>query len=321
MKHIMLAALVVAIWASTSRAENVPDAPSVRRAIDAQIHSFQKAKKKATLGLVQQSIALSISYGAPAYNTGDHAACFRFYADTADALVAAFPDESSATPSGWRAIVDLKAARQRTQQNTDADHNAWTMRYAFDKTQIAWELEVASAQGLMRLGNQNFQSSHYAEAQDAYESAQHSLFELDGQPLQTIPIPCRFAPLAVANALFAQKQFKESADAVARGIRYLPEWPAMTLDLRSLHHDPAEYETIVEDLRAKIKESPNDASLEFLLGYELHFTGKKIEAHEQFERALKLDPKHAGAKIFLHPGQKLEDEPPVQKPPTGSVKI
>jgi tetratricopeptide (TPR) repeat protein len=320
MKYFILAALLAAICASSSRAENIPDAAAVRRAIDAQIHSFQKQKKKATLGLVQQLIGLSISYGAPAYNTGDHAACFRFYADTADALVSAFPDDAATGPAR-RAIGDLKTARQRTLQHPDADHNAWTMRYAFDKTQIAWELEVASAQGLMRLGNQNFQSSHFAEAQDAYESAGRSLDELDGQVLQTIPIACRFAPMALANALFARKQYKESAEAVSRGIRYLPEWPAMTLDLRSLHHDPAEYEAIMEDLRAKIAESPDDASLQFLLGYELHFTGKKVEAHAQFERTLKLDPNHRGAKIFLHPGQKLEDEPEIQKPPTGSVKV
>jgi tetratricopeptide (TPR) repeat protein len=95
----------------------------------------------------------------------------------------------------------------------------------------------------------------------------------------------------------------------------------MTLDLRSLHRDPAEYEAIVEDLRAKIKETPNDAALEFLLGYELYFTGKKTEAHEQFEKALKLDPNHVGAKMFLHPEQKPDDEIPGLKDPTGSFKV
>lgn len=302
-------------------AEDVPDAAAVRRMIDAQIHAFQKQKKKATLGLVQQSISLSISYGAPAYNNGDRAACFRFYADTADALVAAFADENSATFSGRRAINDLKLARERTLTNKDADHNAWTMRYAFDKTQLAWELEVGSAQGLMRLGSQNFQKTQYEEAQDAFESASRSLHELDGQPLQVIPIGCRFAPLATANALFAQKHFKPAAEAVVTGMRYLPEWPAMTLDLRSLHHDPAEYEAIVEDLRGKLKETPNDAALQFLLGYELYFTGKKAEAHEQFEKTLKLDPNHVGAKMFLHPEQKPEDDIPGLKDPTGPFKV
>jgi tetratricopeptide (TPR) repeat protein len=338
MKHQLsltfIFSLVVAISASSALAgqpdpapqvrdvaENVPDAAAVRRAIDAQIHAFQKQKKRATLGLVQQSILLSISYGAPAYNNGDRAACFRFYADTADALVTAFADEDSATLSGRRAINDLKLARERTRANNDANHNAWTMRYAFDKTQLAWELEVGSAQGLMRLGSQNFQNTQYEEAQDAFESASHSLHELDGQPLQAIPIGCRFAPLAVANALFAQKNFKPAAEAVVAGIRYLPEWPAMTLDLRSLHRDPAEYEALIEELHAKIKESPKDAALEFLLGYELYFTGKKAEAREQFEKALKLDPNHVGAKMFLHPDQKPDDEIPGLKDPTGSFKV
>jgi tetratricopeptide (TPR) repeat protein len=302
--------------------ENIPDAAAVRRQIDAQIHTFQRQKKKATLGLVQQSILLSISYGAPAYNAGDHAGCFRFYAATADALVTAFAEENSATPSGWRALSDLKAARDRTSKNANADHNAWTMRYAFDKTQIAWELEVGSGQGLMQLGSQNFQKSQFEEAQDAFESAGRTLHELDGQPLEMIPVACRLAPLALANALFAQKQYKPASDAVVKALHYLPEWPAMTIDLRSLHHDPAEYEAMLENLQATAKAAPDDAALQFLLGYELFFTGKKSAAHAQFERTLKLDPNHIGAKMFLHPGQRPDDEPapprPVDKP--GTVK-
>jgi len=301
--------------------EDVPDAGAVRRQIDAGIKSFQRQKKKATLGLIQQSIGLSISYGAPAYNAGDRTACYRFYADTADALVTAFADETQATHAGWKALTDLKIARDHTRQNADPDRNAWTMRYAFDKTQIAVELEIGSATGLMRLGAQNFQQSHFPEAQDAYESSERSLHELDGQSLELIPVGVRFAPLALANALFAQKQYKPAADAVANGLRALPEWPAITLDLRSLHHDPAEYESLIEDLQAKIKATPDDASLQFLLGYEYFFTGKKTAAREQFEQTLKLDPKHVGANLFLHPGQKEDGGVPARPPVgTGAVK-
>ena len=293
LKRISLVAIAFVFCIAIARAE-APDAGVVRRQIDAQIHAFQNQKKKATLGLVQQAIMMSIAYGAEAYNAGDHAGCFRFYAATADSLVTAFADEKSATEPARRALADLKAARDRTLKNADADHNAWTMRYAFDKTQIAWELQVGSSQGLMRLGGENFSKSQFDEAQDAYESAIQSLAELDGQPLRQIPIACRFAPLALANTLFAQKQYKSAADAVTSGLHYLPEWPAITLDLRALHHDPAEYEGLLEDLQAKAKAAPEDANLQFLLGYELYFTGKKAAAAEQFQQTLKIDRNHAG---------------------------
>jgi tetratricopeptide (TPR) repeat protein len=335
MKRYIPFALVVALGAVSVHAglvpeaatrnkliEDVPDAGAVRRQIDTGIKSFQRQKKKATLGMIQQSIALSISYGAPAYNAGDHGACYHFYADTADALVTAFADENSATHAGWKALNDLRIARDRTKQSKDADRNAWTMRYAFDKTQLAVELEIGSATGLMRLGAQNFQQSHFNEAQDAYESSERSLHELEGQPLELIPIGVRFAPLALANSLFAQKQYKSAADAVVDGLRALPEWPGITLDLRSLHHDPAEYESLIEDLQAKIKATPADPALPFLLGYEYFFTGKKSAARGQFDQTLKLDPKHAGANLFLHPGQKPDDGSNPVRPPigTGAVK-
>ncbi|HWE04224.1 MAG TPA: hypothetical protein VG326_17595 [Tepidisphaeraceae bacterium] len=321
-KLIAMLLFSLALGAGSARAQ-APDAGAVRRQIDARIHSFQNQKKKATLGFIQQAIALSIGYGAEAYNAGDRAGCFQFYAATADSLIAAFPDEKSATESARRALGDLKAARERTLKNTDPDRNAWTMRYAFDKTQIAWELQVGSSQGLMRLGAENFAKSQFEEAQDAYESAIQSLAELDGQTLRQIPIACRFAPLALANTLFAQKQYKAAAEAVTPGLRYLPEWPAITIDLRSLHHDPAEYESLMEDLQAKANAAPQDANLQFLLGYELYFTGKKAAANEQFQRTLKIDPNHAGAKTLLHPGQRPDDDEPAAPPakePKGTLK-
>ena len=251
---------------------------------------------------------MSIAYSAEAYNAGDHAGCFRFYAPRRLACHGVCRRKIRHPPAR-RALADLKAARDRTLKNADADHNAWTMRYAFDKTQIAWELQVGSSQGLMRLGGENFSKSQFDEAQDAYESAIQSLAELDGQPLRQIPIACRFAPLALANALFAQKQYKSAADAVTSGLHYLPEWPAITLDLRTLHHDPAEYEGLLEDLQAKAEAAPEDANLQFLLGYELYFTGEKA-AGRTIPAGAEDDPNHAGAKMLLHPGQRPDDDEP-----------
>jgi tetratricopeptide (TPR) repeat protein len=289
-------------------AEAGPDRQAVRGQVDALIHSFTSEKRKATLGMIHEAIALSISYGAPAYNLGDRSGCFHFYADTADALAEAFAADDSATDAARVALADLKAARERTRHERSSDRNAWSMRYAFDKTQIAIETQVVSTQGLVRLGSDNFTASHFPEAQDAFASATRSLYELEGQPPEQIPVECRFAPLALANALFAQHDYKAASAAVLVGLHYMPEFPSVTIDLRSLHHDPAEYEAMMDDLEAKANQAPDDAATQFLLGYEYYFTGKKGAARKRFEQTLKLDPGHAGAKLFL------DFKPPDQKP-------
>jgi len=288
--------------------ETVPDRQAVRGQVDALIHSYTSEKRKATLGMIHEAIALSISYGAPAYNQGDRSGCFHFYADTADALSEAFAADDSATDAAKAALADLKAARERTRHERSSDRNAWSMRYAFDKTQLAVETQIVSTQGLVRLGSDNFTASHFPEAQDAFASATRSLYELEGQPPELIPVECRFAPLALANSLFAQHEYKAASAAVLVGLHYVPEFPGATIDLRSLHHDPAEYEAMMDDLEAKAKDAPDDATTQFLLGYEYYFTGKKAAAKRQFEQTLKLDPQHVGAKLFL------EFKAPEQRP-------
>lgn len=289
-----------------------PDRVMVRGRVDGLIKSFAGQHKKATLGMIQQAIALSIAYGAPEYNLGDRAGCFRFYAETAASLVAAFPAGQSATDAAGQALADLKLALDHAQGNPDLNHNAWSMRYAFDKIQIAYELRLDSTSAMIRLGNDNYQISQFQEAEDAYETAAKSLGEFDGLPVEQIPFACRYAPLALGNALFAQKKYKQAADAIVAGLHYVPTWPGLTFDLRSLHHDPAEYESLLADLEAKAEANPKDAGAQFLLGYEFYFTGKKKSAREQFEKVIKIDPSHAGARLFLD--YKATDRAPGQSP-------
>jgi tetratricopeptide (TPR) repeat protein len=314
---LVLAALLLpaTAFADDDAPTAVPDRAVVRKQIDDLIQSFQHQKKKATLGLVQESIALSIAYGAPAWNQGDHGACYQFYADTADSLAAAFPGNDVATSAAATALADLKSARDRTRGVADIDQNAWAMRYAFDKTDLAWEAQVQTATGLIQLGSDYFEKSMFAESQDAFESATGKLAELDGQPIDQIPVAARCGPLSLANALFAQKKYKDAAEAVEAGLKYVPQWPAANVDLRGLHHSPDEYEAIMDDLQAKAKADPADANLQFLLGYEFYFTGKKASAKDQFEKTLKLDPDRSGAKLFLdfiNNPDGTPDQPPIE---------
>ena len=315
-----LAMLLVAAWPTTGAGqEAVPDAAAVRGQIDQLIGSFQHAKKKTTLGMIEQAISLSISYGAPVYNSGDHDACFQFYAQTARSLCTIFADGTSATEPARAALTSLKAALGRTAGSADADRNAWALRFAFDKTQVAWELELQRQRSLVQLGSDYFARGQYGEAEDAWATAAGVMGELDGQPLENIPVMCRCAGVSLGNALFAQKKYKEASEAVAAGLRYLPHWPQASVDLRSLHRDPAEYEGLLSDLRARTEAQPDDARLHFLLGYELHYSGRRGQARKQFQRTLELDGQHAGARMYLD--TKPQPDEPEQAPPPRRTEV
>jgi len=210
------------------------------------------------------------------------------------------------------AITDLNAALARAKTSTDIDHNAWTLRFAFDKTQLACDSAAVHASGLLDLGDQYLKRASFDEAQDAFAAAAVIAAEMDGRSSEKIPIALRFAPLASANALLGQKKYHEAADAVAKGLASFPEWAQAKVDLRNAYGDPAVYRLLINDLKAEVERSPKDASLHFLLGYEYFYTGRKNAAQELFEETLKLDPNNAGAKCLLDDGSK--EAPPTTGP-------
>jgi tetratricopeptide (TPR) repeat protein len=260
--------VVLAVAAGARGQEEPPDEAVVRGQIDKIVQRFQGQKKKVTLGAVQAAIELSISFGAPAWNAGDHAACADFYVKTAETLCAAFPDQATATPAATRAVADLKAALARAKTFTDS------------------------------------------EAQDAGAAAVEVLKEMEGQLAESLPLACRVAPFMMADALVGQKKFAEASAAILQGLKAAPEWPNVARDLHAIYGDPEPYEAALDALTEQAKKAANDASLQFLLGYELHFTGRKDAAKEQFEKVLKIDPGHAGAKLFLHPPEKSKTPAP-----------
>ena len=298
--------------------EMAPDESATRKQIDQLIKKYQDDKKKATLGLIEEAISLSISFGAPTWNQGDHASCCRFYTRTVQSLCTAFAAESSATEEARHSLTDLKTALERTGNSTDLDRNAWSLRFAFDKNHVACAVQASHAESLIALYDQYFRMSQFVEAQDAGQSAVVLLQELDGQALESIPAGARYAPLALSNAYFAQKRYSEAAGAVLLGLKYFPDWPGVKFDLRGLHHDPEEYEQIMTDLEGKARKESVDAALPFLLGYEYYFTGKKAAAKEQFQRTLQLDAQHAGAKVFL---KKLEGTPEMPANPPEPAEL
>ncbi|OWK46565.1 hypothetical protein [Fimbriiglobus ruber] len=77
------------------------------------------------LAATQTYIAMAISIGAPAYNTGDRQGCFDVYACTARMILA------TVQPPG-EAAAKLTEALRRCDELGEVDEQAWAMRHAFD---------------------------------------------------------------------------------------------------------------------------------------------------------------------------------------------
>jgi tetratricopeptide (TPR) repeat protein len=298
------------LGAAAGAQDGVTGEAATRAQVDELIRKAPEGR--ATLGTLQGTIELSISFGAPAWNARDHDACCRFYMKTAESLCTTFAAPERATPAARAALTDLRTALDRAHQSTDVDANAWTMRYAFDKTLLSASIEAQRAIQLLALGQECAARSQFADAGNAFATATASLRELDGQPVDHIPVACRFAPLAWSDALFGQKQYGSAAAAVEQGLHFIPEWPSTKGDLRKHFADSAIYQLLFEDLRAAAARQPGDAPMQFLLGYHLYFTGQRDAARPYFERALKIDAKHAGAARML---EEYDPNRPKRPPP------
>jgi hypothetical protein len=78
------------------------------------------------LAAAQGFIAMAISIGAPAYNTGDHQGCYDVYSSTARMILATLPG-LPAEPA-----AKLRDALDQCNRLEDPDEQAWAMRHAFD---------------------------------------------------------------------------------------------------------------------------------------------------------------------------------------------
>ncbi len=293
------------------------DAPPTEAEARIQVDNLidQAPQHRITLGRIEGAMAASISFGAAAWNQGDHAACCRFYVKTGQSLCDAFAGDAAATAPARQVLNDLKSALDRVSKSTDIDANAWTMRFVFDLADIANADEAERSVRLVALGRQCLARSEFHDAATAFSQAATALHELEGQPLERLPVPCRFAPLALGDALFGERRFNEAAAAVEDGLISLPQWPTTAIDIRESFGNHALYELLLDDLRAAVAAHPDDAELQFLLGYQLYFTGRRDEAKSYFQTALKLNPNHSAAKTFLNASSAPLKTTPATPPP------
>ena len=265
-----------------------PAQAAARQAVDGLIKAAPG--NRATLGRLNAAMETSINFGAPTWNAGDHAACCHFYVKTGQSLCDAFDAPAGATDPARIILADLHGALDRVSKCTDVDANAWTMRYVFEKTAVAIDLQITRCQQMNALGQQNATRSSFVDAADAFTDATAALHELRGVPLEELPDSCRSTPLALSDALFALQEFPEAAASVEDGLIYLPDLAESKLDLHQHFSDPAAYQALLGALRTAIEQKPTDASLQLLYGYHLFFTGQRDDARPYLQKAQKLDP-------------------------------
>ena len=299
--------------------DDVPDRAIVRRRIDSVI--ADAPSHRATIGVLQETMILSIAFGAPTWNAGDHDGCCNFYIKTGESLCSSFGGTDAASPKARKILDDLKSAIDRVKQSSDADVNAWAMRFVFDKTQAMLLTETDSAARMLELGQESVTRSQFEDAANAFNVAEESLHELDGQPVDDIPAVCRYAPIALSDALFGQKKYKQASAALEEGLHFVPELPDQEMDLRKHFADPAIYRLLAEDLAGNARSHPDDTSLQMLVGYHLFFTGQKAKAKPYFEKVLQLDAKDAGAKLMLEQYDPSHTKVIPKEPPPRGVGV
>ncbi|MBA3687161.1 MAG: hypothetical protein H0W72_18225, partial [Planctomycetes bacterium] len=258
----------------------------------------QAAKRPPTLGLLHETIALAIAYGAPTYNAGDHAGCGNFYAEAAATLATACAGSPRAGLFATQGLADLADARERFAGEDDVDRRAWTMRLAFDLINLAWESEAARGAGLTAIGQQYLQRGNYAEAEAALARADEIRDDLRGSQASGLAVELRLAPLFAAQALLPQGRYADAAEILARGLDQLPELATVDFDLRSLYANSADLRAAIDDLAAVAAQADTAVDTLVLLAIEYHFTGERARATTLIARARQRAPDHPGVRLF-----------------------
>jgi Flp pilus assembly protein TadD len=102
-----------------------------------------------------------------------------------------------------------------------------------------------------------------------------------------------------AQAKFAAGQFAEAVASIRRGLALDPKWPGRAFDPKELYGDkPEKFALHLLALKKALAENPNQATLEFLLGYELWFAGDKPGAEKLFRAAAKRLPAPGPIALF-----------------------
>ncbi|MCI0705706.1 MAG: tetratricopeptide repeat protein [Planctomycetia bacterium] len=129
---------------------------------------------------------------------------------------------------------------------------------------------------LVKLAQGSFASGDYGRAAEHFTRA-----------LASDPDDARTYFL-LAQARFASGQYADAVTRIREGLAHNPNWPSSAFNPAELYGaNPARFDAHLTALRKTIADNPGQATLEFLLGYQLWFRGEKAEAEKFFRAAEK----------------------------------
>ncbi len=144
------------------------------------------------------------------------------------------------------------------------------------------KVEVApaeEAERLVKLGRDALAAGEYGTAGERFSRA------IAADPTAANP------HFLKAQALFASGDYADAVDAIRAGLAIEPAWPATAFDVKALYGaNPATFAEQLAELRKVVAANPGRPTLEFLLGYQLWFSGEKLEAKKWFTPAARAFP-------------------------------
>jgi tetratricopeptide (TPR) repeat protein len=145
----------------------------------------------------------------------------------------------------------------------------------------------ADADRLVETGREAFATGQYGRALELFRKAAEIT---PNEPS---------AHYLIAQAQFALGKYREAVTAIGAGMALRADWPEARFSSRDLYGDrPETFDQHLADLRRAAEAFPNDPTLLFLLGHQLWFDGKLIEAKPLIGKARALAADRTPAAAF-----------------------
>ncbi len=221
------------------------------------------------------------------------------YARSAEALTKALEAQENKTGATRRSILTLQKAVKRAEKKKSDEAKVGTFRYAFAKTQLAFQVESAEVGALVGLGLECFQGGLLEEAEEALQEAEERLPSILGKDVETTDKNARLAPMILAQVYLAGSRYPEAGAAARRSIDLVPDLADEEIPLRKLHKDGEAYDSALRKLDEHVGKNPDDLDARFLLGYQVFFSPESAKSKALFESILEKKRDDKGAAYFL----------------------
>jgi Flp pilus assembly protein TadD len=143
---------------------------------------------------------------------------------------------------------------------------------------------------LANLGKASFAAGDYGRAAEHFERAAAA------DPTAALP------HFLHGQAKFASGQFADAVASIRAGLALDPKWPLAPFNPVDLYGErPERFVLHLLALKKAVADNPKRATLEFLLGYQLWYTGEKVAADKLFRAAESRLPAPGPIALFKLP--------------------